>query len=390
MSPTPSPSNAPLFAFAGGGTGGHLFPALAIAQALRDRRPDARIVFFATQRPIDRKVLGDTDCDVITQTLPAMSGKPWRWPGALRGFYEARRLCRAACAERRPDVVVGTGGLGSVPALREAHRAGIRTAILNPDVLPGRANRHLGRRVHAVFAQFGESSAWFPASANVVVIGCPVRSSFLRADAAVGQKRFGLDPHRKTLLVTGASQGARSVNQAIAANLPFLETLTDWQVLHLTGEPDLATVEQAYRGRAIPAVALPFTDHMADALGAADLVVCRAGASFLAEIMAVGRAAILMPYPHHRDQHQMANARCLSRSGAAWIVEDTADPAPNAPRLRSALEALIGDRGQREEMATAARRCGRIDAADRIAVWMLEPTGAHDDARVGETMEAVR
>lgn len=380
--------DAPLIAFAGGGTGGHLFPALAIAEALRRRVPTVRIVFFATERPIDRRVLNTVECDVVTQTLPAVSAKPWRWPGVLRGFYQSQRQCRSSYGRRRPAIVIGTGGLGSVPAVREAHRAGIVTAIINPDIYPGRANRHLARFCDVVFAQFDETADRFPPSTTVEVEGCPVRRAFTQADRGEGCRRFNLDPNLKTLLITGASQGARSINEAVVANLPFLSTMTGWQIVHLTGEPDFAAVEKAYRDRKIPAVILPFTDHMASALGAADLVVARAGASFLAEITAVGRASIMMPYPHHKDQHQRANANSLARVGAAMLVDDAIDTEANGQRVRVALELLMTDDLSRESMALAARQHGRPNAAERIAERVLALAGV-EVSRTCETMEAV-
>ncbi len=388
VTPAPQAQNAPLIAFAGGGTGGHLFPALAIAEALRRRVPAVRIVFFATQRPIDRRVLGPAKCDVVIQTLPAVSAKPWRWPGVLRGFYQSQRQCRSSYGRRRPAVVIGTGGLGSVPAVREAHRSGIVTAILNPDVYPGRANRRLARFTDVVFAQFDETADWFPPSTNVVVEGCPVRRAFAQTDRGEGCRRFNLDPNLRTLLVTGASQGARSINEAVVANLPFLGAMAGWQIVHISGEPDFTVVVKAYRDRNIPAIVLPFTDHMASALGAADLVVARAGASFLAEITAVGRASVLMPYPHHKNQHQRANANSLARVDAAMLVDDAIEPEANAQRLRAALKSLMGDDLKREDMALAARQHGRPNAADRVADRVLAMAGVVV-ARTGETMEAL-
>jgi len=176
---------------------------------------------------------------------------------------------------------------------------------------------------------------------------------------------------RKTLLVTGASQGARSINEAIVSTLDLVESLLDWQILHLTGEKDHADMAAAYRNRSVAAVVLPYTDHMADALSAADLVVSRAGASTLAEITAAGRPSILMPYPYHRDQHQFANAKCLARVSAARIVRDAIDPAINGPVLRGLLKELLVDGGARRAMASAARSIGRGNAAAVIAEQVL-------------------
>jgi UDP-N-acetylglucosamine--N-acetylmuramyl-(pentapeptide) pyrophosphoryl-undecaprenol N-acetylglucosamine transferase len=171
--------------------------------------------------------------------------------------------------------------------------------------------------------------------------------------------------------VTGASQGARSINEAVIVNLDWLESLPDWQILHLTGEKDHADTAHAYGKRSITGAVVPYTDHMAEALNAADLVISRAGASTLAEITAVGRPSILMPYPYHRDQHQLANANCLAHASATRIVGDAIDPAINAPALRSALEELMTDDDAREAMAAAARRIGHPDAASDVVEHVL-------------------
>ena len=365
-------SDHPLIVFAGGGTGGHLFPALAIADALRRRLPDARFVFFATQRPIDRHILLHAGCNLVQQTLPTINRAPWHWLRIYRGYRQSSLLCRSRFESDRPAVVIGTGGLGSVPAVRQATRAGIPVALLNPDSVPGRANRYLASSADVVFVQWEEAIRHFPGSARVVVSGCPVRPEFNEVGREAGLARFGLDANRKTLLVTGASQGAQTINEVVVSNLALLESHDDWQVIHLTGDPAYEEVRAAYAGRSIRVSVLPFTEHMAEALGAADLVIARAGASTLAEITAVGRASVLMPYPYHKDQHQLANARCLVRASAARIVHDKVDPTENGPALREVLGQLMSDDEQRGFMAAAARRLGRGHAAVQIAGHIVE------------------
>lgn len=401
----PSQPDTPVIAFAGGGTGGHVYPAVAIADALRTRLPGVRLEFFGTQRPLDRCILASTEMELIEQPIVALGRRPWHWPRFLLRFRRSTLLCRATFAKRSPAIVVGTGGLGSVPAVREAARAGIPTALLNPDAIPGRANRILAGVVDVVFAQWSETIGHFErlgsvGKPSVRVTGCPVRQDFLSAERRAGLDRFGLRADRQTLLITGASQGARNINQAVLANLAFLKSVRqEWQIVHLTGEGDFDAVTGAYRRGGVEAVILRFTEHMADALAAADLVIARAGASFLAEITAVGRASILMPYPYHRDQHQLANARCLARDSAARIVRDQIDASVNGPALREVLETLMADGGTRGMMADAARRMGQGKAAATIADHLLAlaherktlkaPTGtaASDAGRSGEVEE---
>jgi UDP-N-acetylglucosamine--N-acetylmuramyl-(pentapeptide) pyrophosphoryl-undecaprenol N-acetylglucosamine transferase len=382
-------SDAPLIVFAGGGTGGHLYPALAIADAIQGRLPRARFRFFGTQRPIDKRILGAADCDLVQQTLPPLRRAPWRWPKVYLGFRRSSLLCRSHFERDPPAVVIGTGGLGSVPAVREAIRAGIPTGLLNPDAIPGRANRYLAGSADVVFAQWEETRSHLSSECRVVVGGCPVRSAFNRAVRAQGVERFGLNPRCNTLLVTGASQGARTINEAVVASLDRLASYDDWQVLHLTGDRDYDMVREAYGGWPVQASVLRFTEHMAEALAAADLVIARAGASSLAEVTAVGRASILMPYPFHRDQHQLANARCLVRASAARIVHDRVDPTINGPALWQVLDELMSNDDVRKAMAESARKMGRGHAASEVAGHILDLAAANGTLGACESLEAL-
>ena len=367
---------APVLAVAGGGTGGHLYPALAVTEVLRTRVPGMRFVFFGTDRPIDRQILeGRAGCELLPQHLPQLHRAPWRWPGILRGYLSSSRACAAKLAADRVALVIGTGGLASVPAVLRARRAKIPTVLLNPDAVPGKANRLLARWADLILVQWEDTLAHFPKHPHVEVVGCAIRAGFAPMTRAEGAARFELDPQRKTLLVTGASQGARTLNEALLANLDLFEARGNWQILHLTGQRDYEQVRQAYQGRNVPARVLAFTEEMPAALGAADLVLSRAGASSLAEITAVGRPSILMPYPFHRDQHQYANAHCLTRLGAALLVPDAVQVKRNAPVLREVLVRLLESDEERGALAQAAAQMGQPDAADRIAQQVLELAG---------------
>ncbi len=375
---------SPMVAFAGGGTGGHLFPALAVSEALQALVPNLRCVFFGTNRPVDATILGQTSHELISQNLPALRRAPWTWPDAALGYWREARRCRARFATDRPIAVVGTGSISSVPAVREAYRAGIPVGLLNPDARPGRANRHLAPMSRVIFAQWDETVRHLPPSADVRVLGCPVRSRFATADRQRARTHFRLNDRPYTLLVTGASQGAHTVNEAVVAILGFLDTLDEWQVLHLSGEADLECVRAAYNRYSIPARVIPFTHEMPQALAAADLVISRADASTLAELAVVGCPSVLMPYPFHKDMHQLDNARCLERAGAARIVVDGIDASRNAPLLRKTLEPLLASEALRSSMAQAARRAGHANAAQNVADVVLDMAGATERAATCE------
>lgn len=362
--------SASSYVFAGGGTGGHLYPGLAVAEALRARDPEARITFLTTTRRLDRELLGQTGFEQVEQSVRPFTVHPLRLPGFLWSWRKSVRAAKSLLNQMRPRAVLGLGGYAAGPAVVAARSLGIRTAILNQDAVPGRANRHLARYADVVVVQWDASRAHFPAATNCQTLGCPIRGEFATADRDEGRRRFELDPGRPVLLVTGASQGARTVNRVMQRVWPeFVARHADWQLLHLSGPLDEQETRTAYRAAGVAATVLPFTHEMWLALAAADAVVSRAGASTLAELTALGLPSILLPYPYHRDRHQHANARVLVEAGAAILVEDRLDPAINQDPVLAALERLA-DPAVRAEMARAAGGAARTDAAESVAGWM--------------------
>lgn len=377
------PTN-PWFVFAGGGTGGHLYPALAVVEALRADGQPADVTFFCTPRPIDRDILGKAGLEAIPQVVAPVPSvkKPWQWPGFYLKWRQSVGACMERFHQRRPAAVVGAGGYASGPPVHAALKMGIPAYLLNPDAVPGKANRHMANKggLAGIFAQWDVTRRYFPAGAPVLVTGCPVRRDFglrisdfgLRGDAR-GQAlaSFGLEPGRRTLLVTGASQGARTINEAIVALAPMIAT-AGWQILHLSGKADEESVRQAYaelagREPAFRYSVLSFTDRMPEAMSACDLIISRAGASSLAEVQAVGKPSILLPYPYHKDRHQWHNAEVLAEAGAAVLIDDVKDAGLNAQALRPVLESLLNDDTRREGMGHAARGLDRPNAGEIIA-----------------------
>lgn len=359
------------FVFAGGGTGGHLFPGLAVADALRQLAPDAEITFLTTTRPLDRQLLEPTPYEQIEQHVRPFSLHPLHVPGFLRAWRASVRAARKLLRQRRPKAVLGLGGYAAGPPVVAAHALGIWATILNPDAIPGRANRYLARRADLVVLQWDVSRQRFPPNTHCQTLGCPIRADFAVAKPADGRRQFDLQLDRPVLLVTGASQGARTVNEAMMRVWPgFHRAHPNWQLLHLSGPADEAAVRAAYDAVRAPARVVSFTHDMPLALAAADVVVSRAGASTLAELTVLGKPSILMPYPYHRDQHQYANARVLADAEAAILVEDRRQPELNAPPLRAALDRLA-NADERRRMAEAAQTLARPGAADATAAWLL-------------------
>lgn len=354
---------------AGGGTGGHLYPGIAVAEALRAISSDFKPVFLCTTREIDRTILTPTGFKFIQQPIVP----PTRSIGGLLKFWQSWRqtkeLVRSAIREYRPLAVLGLGGYAAGVAVKYAAHKKLPAAILNPDVIPGKANQYLLRSVRAMCCQFEETRQHVSSSqqSKIRVTGCPIRTDIQQLpprDQAM--QRLGLDPHLLTLVITGASQGALTVNQAVLASLKTLN-LQGWQILHLSGKEHADSVRDGYRELGIQAVVIDFTPAMADVWAVTDLTVCRSGASTCAELTACGIPAILMPYPYHKDQQQMLNARVLVNTGAAMMLEDMKDTKQNSERLTPMLQSLLYEAPRRASMAQAARTIGRPQAAAAVA-----------------------
>lgn len=363
------------YIFAGGGTGGHLFPGIAVASELRRRRPDAVITFLTTTRDLDATLLSQADFAQITQPVRPFTVHPLRMPGFWINWRRAVRAATDLMKDSRPDAVLGLGGYAAGPAVVAARSLGVRTAILNPDAVPGIANRYLARYADVVVLQWDVSREHFSSRVECRTLGCPIREMFLNADRAAGRRAFGLDPDRPVLLVTGASQGARTVNRVMQRVWPeFVAEHGEWQLLHLSGPLDEEETKEAYRNIG-GVVVRAFVHEMWLALAAADAVVSRAGASTLAELTALGLPSVLLPYPYHRDKHQHANANVLVDAGAAMLVDDLIDTERNRGPVLAALRRLA-DQETRESMAAAARTLARPTAAADVAKWMADEPGA--------------
>jgi UDP-N-acetylglucosamine--N-acetylmuramyl-(pentapeptide) pyrophosphoryl-undecaprenol N-acetylglucosamine transferase len=367
--------DAGVILLAGGGSGGHLYPGIAVAQALARVLPSAGVLFLCTDRPIDKTILGSTGFEFIQQPILP----PRRSVGGLIRFWRSWRatheLVDKVLRQRRPRAVLGLGGYAAGVAVKYGSKARIPAAILNPDVIPGQANQYLLQYVSRVCCQFEATREHVSAAhhAKLRTTGCPIRLDMLHPPArAEAAGRLGLDPIRSTLVVTGASQGAVTVNDAVIETLHRLtagnpRALQGWQVLHLAGTDHGEAVRAGYRAIGLEARVIDFTPDMADVWAVADLVVSRSGASTCAELSAVGVASVLMPYPFHKDQHQAVNADVLVRAGAAVTVADQRDAKKNADALLPVMQSLLHDEPRRRDMAQSARSLARPDAAEAVA-----------------------
>jgi UDP-N-acetylglucosamine--N-acetylmuramyl-(pentapeptide) pyrophosphoryl-undecaprenol N-acetylglucosamine transferase len=355
--------------FAGGGTGGHLYPGIAVAEQLRLRLPDARLVFLCTKREIDKVILEPTGFEFIPLPMvPAVR----TIDGLLRfwkGWRGTRDQVRTILKDRKPAAVLGLGGYAAWVPVKMAAGRGVPTSILNPDVIPGAANQVLVKRTRAVCCQFEQTAEHVAAEyrSKLRVTGCPIRSDIIRrGDRTVAFTRLGLNPALKTLVVTGASLGAQTVNEAVLTMLATLPT-PGWQILHLSGREHAAAVRAEYEKMKVAATVVDFTPGMADVWAVADLCISRSGASSCAELTACGVPSLLMPYPYHKDMHQRANAKVLADAGAAVLIDDEKNREKNSAKLKPVVEELMRDNSKRQAMAAAAAKIGKPNAAAAVA-----------------------
>ncbi|RJQ20257.1 MAG: undecaprenyldiphospho-muramoylpentapeptide beta-N-acetylglucosaminyltransferase [Nitrospiraceae bacterium] len=354
---------------AGGGTGGHVFPAVAIANEIKKAIAGATVTFVGTARGIESRVIPKEGYDLRFIRSEGIVGKNIfsTIKSALKiplSLMDSRRLLK----ELQPDLVFGVGGYSSGPVLLCASLMGIPTMIHEQNTLPGLANKVLGRFVDTIAVTYHESINFFPED-RTYLTGNPVRAEILSGDRERGRRIFSLDKDLFTIFVFGGSRGASNINKAVSESLAYLEPLRDRvQFLHQTGDRDLDAVREAYRYRDFKGTVIPFTYDMADAYAVADLVISRAGATTLAELTACGKAAILIPYPFAAANHQEINARKLWDIGAAHMILDRD---VNAKTLADMVKFLIEDPDAIGQMERISKSVGNPDATRRIIELMM-------------------
>lgn len=368
--------------FAGGGTGGHVYPGITVARALLERDPGAKVVFVGTRKGLEADVVPREGFAFFTIEVAGFRRKlsPDVVLTAIRackGFAQSLAILR----RERPDVVVGTGGYVSGPVVVAAWTLGIPTLIHEQNALPGFTTRLLSRIASAVAVTYQESTRYLARKSEIVVTGNPVRKSILTAGRLEGARAIGLDASRPTLLVFGGSQGARAINEAMVAAVPdLLARNRDLQVIHQTGRRDHAWVVAELetrgvdRGKTSRLVVEPYLYEMHMAMACADLVVSRAGAISIAEITARGLPAVLIPFPGAAEGHQERNARALEAAGAAVVILQSE---LGGDVLRDTVEALLRDRARLERMSRSSRSLGRPHAADALADMVASLASRH-------------
>lgn len=364
----------PTILFVGGGSGGHIYPNVAVLERLDELGVQIDARFIVSERAIDDSILKKLELRGHAISALPLSLKP---SGFLK-FYKAIKraeletydLIRATNAK----AMLATGGFVSGPALKAGCRADIPSAMVNLDAVPGKSNRFTARYASDLFSAYETTKL-----GKAQQIGVPLRQSVVNhVSAQQARLSLGLKPDLNTLLVFGGSQGGGTINQAMA-ELVRRATVRDlfqgWQLLHMTGEADLEMVRQVYEKHKIPGRVEPFCNQMGRAWGAATLAVCRAGAGTVAESWANAVPCLFMPYPFHRDEHQRLNAAPVVNRGGGMLLKDRVDKHDNVAELMGPLRDLMKNHLRREQMRKALVESRPLDGATMLAEWLITVLG---------------
>ncbi|SHK24479.1 undecaprenyldiphospho-muramoylpentapeptide beta-N-acetylglucosaminyltransferase [Desulforamulus aeronauticus] len=354
----------------GGGTGGHIYPALAIAKGLQSHFSHTEILYVGTNHGLEADIVPKANLSFQAITVSGLERKLslsnlkvfWQ---AWQGYREAARIIQ----NFRPDVVIGTGGYVCGPVVLAAARRGIPTLIHEQNALPGITNRILSRVAKGVAVTFEDSVQYFSNRDKIAVTGLPVRPEITESHRREALKALGLDEERLTLLVFGGSRGARRINQAMVEVIQHYGNQPAIQIIHATGQAGYQEFLDAAKDRGIELdkyvniIIKPYLYNMQEALAAADLVVSRAGAATLAELTVLGLPSILIPYPYAAENHQEFNAKALADRGAAVLIKDAE---LTGATLIAELQKIISNENRLRNMSLASEKLGRPEALDDI------------------------
>ena len=361
----------------GGGTGGHIYPALTIMRTIEERYPDTEFLYVGTHKGLEADIIPKENIPFTTVDIQGFK-RSLSPANFVRAGLAAVGVAKAMNVVRKfkPDAVVGTGGYVCGPVLMAASMLGIPTLIQEQNVVPGITNKILSRFVTRIAAGTPEAAQHFP-TGKVTVTGNPIRKEVMQGTRLEGASAFGFDPDKKIVLISGGSRGARSINNAMVDVLAAAARQHDVQYLHVTGKLDYEDIITRLAQKGVdlentPHIKVePYLYNMPQAMAMADLVVYRAGATGLAELTARGIPAILIPYPYAAENHQEHNARALEAAGAARVILNRD---LKSDILQGTIQELLADREKLKNMAAASQALGRPQAAADIADLVIEMT----------------
>lgn len=355
---------------AGGGTGGHIYPAIAIASEFKYRFPDSEILFIGTRKGLEKELVPKNNFRLAFISAKGLSRRV-RKELFFLPFYILKSLLESRTVLRKygPDIVVGTGGYVSLPVLLMASLLRKKTLIQEQNSYPGISTRILALFANRVCLSYQDSTNYFPLKGKLRVLGNPIRREIVSGNREEGLRKFSLRPGKKTVFIFGGSQGSMRINQAIREGISYLEQVKDIQLLWQTGSKDLEEIREFMKGIDLTATMLPFIQDMSSAYAVSDLLVCRSGALTLAEVTACGKPSILIPYPFATAGHQRYNAMSLKEKGAAEVILEKELKGENLAIL--AVE-LLKDENRLKEMSKNAKILAKPMAASQIVDEMEE------------------
>ncbi len=349
---------------AGGGTGGHVFPGIAVAKEFNRTMENFEVMFVGTTKGIESRVVPKEGFNMkfirsegfVGRKIIGKVSSVFKLPLSMKDSYSILK-------DYQPDVVLGVGGYSSGPVLLTAILMGIPTIVHEQNAVPGLTNKVLGKFTDLVAITYFESMNFFP-KGKTFITGNPVRDEMLKGDRNRGYEVFGLNKDLFTIFIFGGSSGANNINMAMSEALVYLEEFKEHvQFLHQTGERDFDLVREFYHARGFRGSVVPFTHDMADAYAVADLIISRAGATTLAELTTCGKASILIPYPYAAGDHQKVNAQKLWDMGAAQMILDNE---LNGKVLSDMIKHFFNDPDAIGEMEKTSRSVGRPDATKKM------------------------
>ncbi len=360
-------TQSPHVVFAGGGTGGHLFPGLAVAEQLQALLPAAQITIATGMKAFEHMQVATAGFAHLRLPSHPLTGPTGAWrfiKDNLTGYRRAKRFVR----QTDVSLVVGLGGYASVPMAWAAASARIPLVLLEQNAIPGRATRWLAPKAALICTTFEEARRHLNASGPIRMTGNPIRAGF-RAQAATVDR----DASSQQLLVLGGSGGARTLNEQVPRALYKAQShLAGWRIVHQTGQRDWKPTTTLYRKLAIPAIVVPFIERIQPVLRQTDLAVCRSGGTTLAELAAAGVPALLLPYPHAADNHQRVNADLFAAAGAAKVLDAREITGRLDSAVASVLTPLLSNAAVRQGMSAAMARVARPDAAWQVATMIQQ------------------
>jgi UDP-N-acetylglucosamine--N-acetylmuramyl-(pentapeptide) pyrophosphoryl-undecaprenol N-acetylglucosamine transferase len=352
--------------FAGGKTGGHIFPAIAMAKELRKRYPESRISFVGTKEGMEARIIPQHGFELFFIQTRGLSRRSYLsnlfLPFTLSyALYQAHKMLN----QKRPNLVVGTGGYVSFPVVFVASLKRIPTLIQEQNSYPGISTRLLAHFVDKVCLSYLESVKYFSTRKRLKVIGNPVREDLIHRERNQSLTKFGLEESKKTIFIFGGSQGAHSINSVMLQCLDLLDP--EWQILWQTGQSDFQEISEKVKDKKIQCAVYPFIEDMGSAYTTSDIVVSRAGALTLAEITSCGKPSILIPFPFATADHQSYNAEALQKQGAAKVIlqKDL-----TAERLTKEIGTLLSDESELKAMADRSKKMGRPEATSLLVDQM--------------------